>query len=691
MQHPNLLNQEADPFDDQPKPEPSLHARLVHQAEIEKQPWLQDPETMDPIPAIPQRRRRWGVWIGVLLLVGALLFTAPLIYGGARAGLAAQRAKTSLEAVKSKLQAADLAGAEVAVIQAQVEMENIRLALADLGAWRFMPWIGPQIRALEEVQRSGALAIDGAVTLIQAAGTVQDALASVGVMANVDDLGIAPHRSFKDLSADEKRQVLAKLYGILPDMRLAREKIDLAEQAFKNIPQNDLAGPIRNALAPIAVQLPTLKTRLDQSVSLMEVFIPLMGYPTQKRYLVLLQNSDELRPTGGFIGNVGILDVDAADIRELEFEDVYAVDDPVIGKLKDVPPDILKRELGVTTWYLRDSNWSPDYPQSAARILDVYTRSNELAGQPTKPLDGVIALQPALFSKLLKITGPIVIEGKEFNSTNFFDEIQYDVEQGFLQNGLPVSQRKEIVAKVGDALVEKLFNQPAARWLDLFDIATQSLQEKDALIYVKDRPLQQLVEAKNWGGNTLSSANDYLWVIDTNLAALKTDGVMDKTINYTLDLRNPNNPVATVKLVYANNYSFANRKDAWRYTRYRSYTRLYVPEGSEFISSSSAKPDVFKDLGKTVFGAFWVIEPNKTGTLTFSYRLPASLIPAIRAGNYNLLLQKQPGNDSRVHLDVLLPSNVKKADPAEASAQFGDARYDVTQTINEDKRFSVGW
>jgi hypothetical protein len=42
--------------------------------------------------------------------------------------------------------------------------------------------------------------------------------------------------------------------------------------------------------------------------------------------------------------------------------------------------------------------------------------------------------------------------------------------------------------------------------------------------------------------------------------------------------------------------------------------------GGRFIPG---QVDVMRDLGKTVFGAFWSIEPGETRQLTFKYRLPA--------------------------------------------------------------------
>jgi hypothetical protein len=204
-------------------------------------------------------------------------------------------------------------------------------------------------------------------------------------------------------------------------------------------------------------------------------------------------------------------------------------------------------------------------------------------------------------------------------------------------------------------------------------IPTLSLEQGDMLVYAKDREVQKILDARNWGGRTLGTDGDYLWVIDSNLAALKTDGVMDKRVFYSVDFTDPAGPIATVRLRYTN----TNRVFDWRYTRYRAYERVYVPEGSQLISWSgtSRNPEVYRDLGKQVFTGFWVIEPGNTGEMTFRYRLPARVAEQIQGDSYQFLAQKQPGAERTLTLDLRLGKNVRRATPPEDESEFGDDRY----------------
>ncbi|QQR61247.1 DUF4012 domain-containing protein [Candidatus Uhrbacteria bacterium] len=628
--------------------------------------------------------KRVALGVGIALTIALLIIVSPVIYGSLVAGGAAVSLQSHLRGAVADAGVRDFSAAESGLIAAENDLSNIRGGLRAMGNWREAPWIGTRLKALEQVERSGSSAISGFREMLSVVADIQEAVDTAGIVSGVS---VDPGRSYQDLSREEKRALFENLNAALPRLRLAREKITIAADAWKNVPQDELFSPIRSAIVPLADRLPELDESLGQGLSLLEWIVPLSGFPEAKTYLVLLQNADELRPTGGFIGNIGLVTVDAGDIKSIEFEDVYALDNLVTDTWRDVPPALMTRELGVRAWFLRDSNWSPDYPQSAARLIDVYQRMSKQGRNIDVRLDGVIALQPEFFRRLLILTGPLTVEDQTFTANDFFDQLQFETQVGFHQEGRPTEQRKDIVRKLGDVLIATLLSLPANRWPDVLDVATVSLAQGDMLVYAKDEAVQEILDLRGWSGRTIGTEDDYLWVIDANLAALKTDGVMDKRIFYSVDFTDPSGPVATVRLRYTN----TNRIFDWRYTRYRAYTRVYVPEGSELLSWAgiSKNPDVFRELGKQVFGAFWVIEPGKTGEMVFKYRLPARIATMAGGDSYRFLAQKQPGAERTLTLDLLFGKNVQRAAPPEDESDFGDTRYRYEGAWIESQPFQI--
>jgi len=82
----------------------------------------------------------------------------------------------------------------------------------------------------------------------------------------------------------------------------------------------------------------------------------------------------ELRPTGGFIGSFGLLNFENGKLGNLNVNDIYAIDGQLKGHV--APPDELLHFLGQPNWYMRDSNWSPDFPISAERAYMVLGKRN---------------------------------------------------------------------------------------------------------------------------------------------------------------------------------------------------------------------------------------------------------------------------------------------------------------------------
>ncbi|MFA6429549.1 MAG: DUF4012 domain-containing protein [Patescibacteria group bacterium] len=642
----------------------------------------------------PQRKRHRAVWIvGIgALFVLISVAVSPLVYGASIARPAATHLQATMDEVQERIKVQDFAGAEAQIALAKKDLQEIRRGVESIGPWRSVWMVRPYIAAFEEAELGGQQTLAGAEELLAAAQMIRDALAAGSQALTAP--GVSPTKSFNMLSREEKRFLLAKLNDALPRMRLAREKLSIALATVRRIRTQDLYAPLQKTIQNAVVQFEDMYRGLDEGIRLAEVFLPMAGYPEAKSYLFLLQNSEEMRATGGFIGNVGYVHLDAGEMQDLSVQDVYSIDLPISGVWPDEPPAPLKRWLELKKWFLRDSNWSPDFPTSAQRIMDVYYRERAMASATTTAIDGVIALNPDFFRDLLRLSGPVEAEGKIFTADNFFDLMEWEVEVEFLKTGKPRAERKELIGKVGEALVQKLMSQPASEWPKMLDAVTAAFDRKDVLVYANDPEILRMLDDRGWSGRMLATLDDYLWVVDSNMAAWKTDGVMEKQIFYSVDTTAPGGPLATVRLRYRNPIL----KPDWRYTRYRDYVRVYVPRGSELLSASGMMDndiersrgnvlpgtvDVSEENGKTVFGAFWAIEPKETRELIFTYRLPIMIVNP-QASSYRLLVQRQPGNHAQLTVDHLFGKKLMTAVPAESAEEYGDHRYRTTFKIEKN-------
>jgi len=123
-------------------------------------------------------------------------------------------------------------------------------------------------------------------------------------------------------------------------------------------------------------------------------------------------------------------------------------------------------------------------------------------------------------------------------------------------------------------------------------------------------------------------------------------------ISVSLFLRKETDPVKTLTKTKTLKYENTG-KLTWKTTRYRTYTRIYVPLGSKLISSEGAmvecnskktgQVETFTELDHTVFGVFTCTEMGATKELKLKYQLSPRIAAQLEQGDYNLLVQKQPG------------------------------------------------
>jgi len=110
----------------------------------------------------------------------------------------------------------------------------------------------------------------------------------------------------------------------------------------------------------------------------------ILGEGAQTNYLVLIQDSSELRPTGGKINSFGIISFKDGRLISKTIYSVNQADSQLRGQVD--PPLMLQKYLGIKSWNLANSNWDWGFSVSASKAE--WFLQNEL-GQAT---DGVIGI-----------------------------------------------------------------------------------------------------------------------------------------------------------------------------------------------------------------------------------------------------------------------------------------------------------
>jgi len=469
--------------------------------------------------------------------------------------------------------------------------------------------------------------------------------------------------NFSKLTTEEKRSLLKKIFESAPELNGIKADLDLANINLEQANTSGILFILNDKINQVKAQVKEASLILEKAVPLSQMIPALAGYPSEVNYLVLLQNNDELRPTGGFLGTYGILKIKNGDIISFDTHDIYHLDMPAQDKMNVTPPEPIRKYLN-DRWYLRDANWSPDWPTAAKIINEFYQTESNLNPEAEKisKFSGVIAITPKLITDFLKITGPVVVEGQAYDQNNFQDLLQYRVEKGYTVLGVSSWNRKEVISEISKELKIKILDLPPTKWSEIMNTVVNNLTEKNLLFYSADNQLENIAVQNGWAGEIKNYYGDYFMVVDANMGALKTDAVMSRSINYKITQGN-NGLFSKLTLNYAH-----NGKVDWKTSDYKSYTRVYVPLGSQLIKINGYENqaiDTGDEFGKTWFGFYLIVAPGKISNITLEYKLPSAIM---LNNNYGLYIQKQPGKElDNLSVDLSFKNGIKSYSPASLS------------------------
>ncbi len=618
--------------------------------------------------------RRWyrdqKIVVRAAALLGALMiFSAAVVIPGLSTKRHGAKAKTELLRAQTLLEDQEFSAARQSLAQARTDLQRAQQSFAPLHAFQGAPFLGTQVRALRVI-------LDVGINLTEALGD--------GVRAAEQIFGPLQQGrgeiSLATLTPADKQHILERFGQASPLLESVNQHIAGAVRRFRDLPERGLLPPLNALAAPVKEQLPFLEDTVAKLIPATQIIPAIVGFPEPKTYLFLLQNNSELRPTGGFIGTYGILKVNAGEIVSFSTQDVYTLDRPVRNTLFVEPPAPLRRYNATTQWFFRDSNWSPDFPTAAAKALEFY----RLERGPERNIDGVIAVTPTFISSLLRLSGQITVDGITFTPDNLVDRLQ------------PLASRKELIGEMSKILLNRILALPQRRWQELVRTLVVALEEKHMLLYAQEHELEQKILAQHWGGELQALKGDGLMVVDANLASLKTDTVVNRSLTYDLEVTSQA-ATATLMISYTNSGAFTKTT-----TRYRTYVRIYVPRGSSLISSTGAMAndklhggrsgtiDVSEELGRTVFGGFISIEPGETQHLNFTYALPADLHRRLQTNDYTLTVQKQPGTQAHaLTAKVKFDRPVKLFTGVDEMERIGHTGVALTTDLRRDRHLTV--
>jgi hypothetical protein len=379
------------------------------------------------------RTRRRLIRIAVVLFALLLLGVTIVAWIAFRA----DQVRSNLEAaadvlprLQTELVSGDGAAAQQSLDELQAHTTEARHAGTD-PVWRavsILPILGPNFSAITEVT-------------VSADDVVKQAVAPM--------LGKFDSLDWDSLTPTQGRIDVAPLQEVSPTLIGAARTTQLSYERLEDIDREQLFPEVATPLLQAIDTMDGARRALNSAAAAAEVLPPMLGADGPRTYLVLIQNSAEIRATGGISGAYALIRTDEGVIELVgqgSAADLGRFEPPI-----EVDPEqeqIYSSRLGT---FFQSTNLTPDFPTVATTTKAMWERRN-----PGSGIDGVIALDAVVLADILEATGPVDLTASE-------DRALVDL---IAPSGLPTSLTSEnvvptllsdVYARIEDPAVQDVY------------------------------------------------------------------------------------------------------------------------------------------------------------------------------------------------------------------------------------------
>lgn len=471
----------------------------------------------------------------------------------------------------------------------------------------------------------------------------------------------------------------------------ARNSLELALADYNEVEADHIPDFARDSADTYGEVLEVTRDGLDLAWAITSDLPGLLGFNSPKKYLILFQNNNELRPTGGFIGSYAFLYLNEGKIEELNIDDIYNPDGQIdVRNIRVTPPKPIGDFLIEDRMYIRNANWDPDLPRSAADIKDLFFR---LDGEN---IDGVIAVDLDLVSELLEVTGPVYLAtyNEEISAENLYERTQHHSSFNYEEGS---DQKRQFLTVLGSKLLETLFSLDQSKTPDFLRAINNSLQQRHLQIHLFNSPLNASLLERKWDGSLVRTEGDYLQVVNANLGGTKANYYVDNSMDYVVTSKTRD---GLLRGELTLNYEHKGTSDAWPGGPYTNYVRVLVQRGARLTGAKitydqTIEEDIFQDMvisqvePYTSFETSFVLDPSSRIELTLYFDLPQDLSITKENSNYSLVWQKQAGTqDDDFSYDLSIPFGMEFVSSSD-NVDLREGHVKTSGKLNQDLEVTV--
>lgn len=591
-------------------------------------------------------RRAIALAMAAAVIVAGAQLSALLL--GARGDLLA--AQAALERAAPALVGGDLPGARASVEAAGRAFVRSRQRLAHpvaRGAIR-IPLLGRNLRAASAMTHAGELIVASGEDLTAALAELPDGAAT-----------LAPRAGALPLEA---------IGALNPALERTRDRLATAAALLRSSPATGLAPPVLAARRDLVQRLDEALAAARTAAALSAVLPTFLGAQGPRRYLFGAQNPAELRGTGGVIGAYSLLTVDRGRLSFGVFTTTGVLnrDDPAAIDGPDADYDARYRRFGAAG-HASNVNMTPDFPSAAAALAHLH----ELA--TGKAVDGIVVADPQFLSALLRVTGPVDVQG--VGRLDAEGVVRFLATDQYAALGDGPGRKEALGVVAGTVLAAFLHGEgEAAPGRAMRELAA-AVGAGNLRLWASEPEVQAAFVAAGIAGEIGGQAGDVVGVIANNAAGNKLDAFLQRELSYDVTLRADGSARVHAAVVLSNEgprrgfpaYVIGPNVEGLAAGDNLTYLSLYCPgecrldEHRRDGRKAPVSPEREHDL--SVFTALLRL-PSGTGTqLDYHWEVADAWQPESSGGRYRLALFSQPAIAAvQTQVSVRMPEGMRVAD-----------------------------
>jgi len=369
----------------------------------------------------------------------------------------------------------------------------------------------------------------------------------------------------------------------------------------------------------------------------------------EQKWIVIYQNSNEIRPTGGFMGSYSIIEINKGKLISINTEDIYDADGQFTGYFQ-APSGVSKYLSSGKGLRLPDANWHVDTTKSAEQILPFYALGNKTN------IKGIVFVNLDFAKKLIKFIGPINLP--DYNTIiteNNIDEVLRSRRDDFFPGS---TQKKHMLSQLLTKVRIHILSLNPEMIIRLSNLITDEIQNHNLQFYSINDQIDQVFDKYQMRQEVeLKNNTDYIYLVESNVGINKANKLInrevqlkkeDNSLKVSINLTNNNEKPTQSKLSQlteiVDNHNASDEARVNNHLAYINYQRVLVPQEWELNSINYQNNEIFEydneivEVGNDKFqqiGFLITLLEEESSDLNLSF--------TTNSQNDSIYIQHQPG------------------------------------------------